>query len=75
MQDSPLVTVLNDTLREVNLTLNDSTGARDLRNLPPASLQRFLRARNQSPGGISNFKGYILATYDQTFTNRYNYYV
>ena len=71
MQSSPLVTVLRDTLLEYNLTLSDSSGARDLRNLPPASLQRFLRARNQSSVGISNFKGYVLATYDQAFTNRY----
>ena len=71
MQSSPLVTVLRDTLLECNLTLSNSSGARDLHNLPPASLQRFLRARNQSSVGISNFKGYVLATYDQAFTNRY----
>ncbi len=75
MQSSPLVTVLRDTLREYNLSLSDSSGTRDLHDLPPASMQRFLRARNQSSGGISNFKGYVLAPYDQTFTNRYVQYV
>ena len=71
MQSSPLVTVLRDTLLESNLTLSESSGSRGLSDLPPASLQRFLRARNQSSGGISNFKGYVLATYDQNFTNRF----
>ena len=70
-QSSQLVTILRDTLRllESNLTL--SSGTRDLSDLPPASLQRFLRARKDLDGGLSNFKGYVLATYNQNFTNRY----
>ena len=67
IQNSSLVDVLRDTLLDSNLRLSNSS---DLRDLPPASLQRFLRAKNQSSGGISNFTGYVLATYDQEFTNR-----
>ena len=71
LQNSSLVPVLRDALREYNLTLSGSTSS-DLCHLPPASLQRFVRGKNTAcAGGSSDFQGSVLATFNHTFTNRY----
>ena len=69
-QDSPLVPVLKETLESYNLTVSQSSDS-SLCDLPPASLQRFLRGKNVTCTESSRFKGSILASFNQSFTNRY----